>query len=187
MLILIGGLALFIAVHLVPTRPSLRAGLVGRLGPGAYTGLFSLVSIAGLVLIVLGYGHMQGLGRGNPAAVDAAGVDQARGLSADDPGHDPAGRSLCALAHPLRRRPPDADRADDLGVRAPACQRRPRLGPAVRFASRLRRLRPAFGGRPRLARTPRQCQRRGAQRHPGGRRGGTGALRRSCCSGVMPS
>jgi len=45
MTLLIAGLALFIVVHLVPTRPSLRAGLV---------------------LIVLGYGHMQELGRGNP-------------------------------------------------------------------------------------------------------------------------
>jgi uncharacterized membrane protein len=66
MALLIGGLALFIVVHLVPTRPSLRAGLVGTLRPGIYRGLFSLVSIAGLVLIVLAYGHMQGLGRGNP-------------------------------------------------------------------------------------------------------------------------
>src|ERR1043166_969401 len=66
MALLIAGLALCIVVHLVPTRPSLRAGLVGTLGPGIYRGLFALVSIAGLVLIVLGYGHMQGLGRGNP-------------------------------------------------------------------------------------------------------------------------
>jgi uncharacterized membrane protein len=63
---LIGGLALFFIVHLVPMLPSLRAGLVERLGAGAYRGLFSVVSIAGLVLIVLGYGQMQGLGRGNP-------------------------------------------------------------------------------------------------------------------------
>lgn len=66
MALLIGGLALFIGMHLVPTRPTLRAGLVERLGPGPYRGLFSLVSIAGLVLFVVGYGQMQGLGRGNP-------------------------------------------------------------------------------------------------------------------------
>ncbi|TMJ71036.1 MAG: hypothetical protein E6G91_13380 [Alphaproteobacteria bacterium] len=66
MALLIAGLALFIVVHLVPTRPSLRAGLVGTLGPGIYRGLFALVSIAGLVLIVLGYGHMQGPGRVSP-------------------------------------------------------------------------------------------------------------------------
>src|SRR5215207_5983786 len=66
MALLIGGLALFIVAHLVPTRPAVRAGLVDRLGPGLYRMLFSLVSIAGLALIVFGYGHMQGLGRGNP-------------------------------------------------------------------------------------------------------------------------
>jgi uncharacterized membrane protein len=66
MALLIGGLALFIAAHLVPTLPSLRAGLIGKVGPGLYTGLFSLLSAAGLVLIAFGYGHMQGLGRGNP-------------------------------------------------------------------------------------------------------------------------
>jgi uncharacterized membrane protein len=66
MALLISGLALFFIVHLMPTLPSVRAGLVGRMGAGPYRGLFSLVSIAGLVLIVLGYGRMQGLGRGNP-------------------------------------------------------------------------------------------------------------------------
>ena len=66
MALLIGGLILFIGVHLVPTRPALRSALVQRIGEGAYKGLFSLVSAAGLVLLVLGYGQMQGLGRGNP-------------------------------------------------------------------------------------------------------------------------
>jgi uncharacterized membrane protein len=63
---LIGGLGLFFLVHLVPTLPTLRGGIVAKLGPGIYRGLFSLVSLAGLVLIVLGYGQMQGLARGNP-------------------------------------------------------------------------------------------------------------------------
>jgi uncharacterized membrane protein len=66
MALLIGGLALFFIVHLVPMLPSVRARLVARLGAGLYRGLFSLASIAGLVAIVLGYGQMQGLGRGNP-------------------------------------------------------------------------------------------------------------------------
>ena len=66
MAMLVCGLALFFIVHLVPMRPALRAGLVERVGAGPYRGLFSVVSIAGLVLIVLGYGQMQGLGRGNP-------------------------------------------------------------------------------------------------------------------------
>ena len=66
MALLIGGLALFFIVHLVPVVPALRAGLVERLGAGIYRGLFSLASIAGLVAIVLGYGQMQGLARSNP-------------------------------------------------------------------------------------------------------------------------
>ena len=110
MALLIGGLALFIVVHLLPTRPALRAGLVGRLGQGPYRGLFSLVSIAGLVLIVLGYGHMQGLGRGNPQLWVPPVWIKHRGVSADAPGDDPAGRGLRAVAHPHRGRPPDAAR-----------------------------------------------------------------------------
>ena len=66
MALLIGGLALFLVVHLLPTLPSVRAELVKRLGAGLYRGLFSLASIVSLVAIVFGYGRMQGLGRGNP-------------------------------------------------------------------------------------------------------------------------
>jgi uncharacterized membrane protein len=66
MWMLIGGLALFFAAHLIPTRPRLRARLVGAVGSGPYSGLFALVSLVALVLIVLGYGQMQGLGRENP-------------------------------------------------------------------------------------------------------------------------
>lgn len=63
---LIVGLALFFGVHLVPSVPELRARLVAIAGVRPYRGLFALVSALGLVLIVLGYGSMQGLGRGNP-------------------------------------------------------------------------------------------------------------------------
>lgn len=63
---LVGGLALFFAAHLIPTRPQLRARLVGSVGSGPYSVLFALISLAALVLIVMGYGQMQGLGRGNP-------------------------------------------------------------------------------------------------------------------------
>ncbi len=66
MTMLVGGLVLFLLVHLLPTLPAARTALVGRLGRGAYSGAFSLVSLVGLVLIVMGYGQMQGLGRGNP-------------------------------------------------------------------------------------------------------------------------
>jgi uncharacterized membrane protein len=66
MWMLIGGLVLFFAAHLIPTRPHLRARLVASVGSRPYSGLFALVSLAALVLIVMGYGQMQGLGRENP-------------------------------------------------------------------------------------------------------------------------
>jgi len=66
MTLLIGGLLLFIGAHLVPTQPELRAALIRRLGEGPYKGAFSLISAIGIVLLVFGYGQMQGLARGNP-------------------------------------------------------------------------------------------------------------------------
>ena len=66
MLILTIGLALFILVHVVPARPELRAGLVGRLGENGYKGLFSLVAAGGLVLIVLGFAHAEHIGIWDP-------------------------------------------------------------------------------------------------------------------------
>ena len=53
MTLLIIGLILFFAVHLIPTF-GLREGLVARFGELPYKGLFSLVAIAGLVLVVMG-------------------------------------------------------------------------------------------------------------------------------------
>jgi uncharacterized membrane protein len=52
--LLILGLVLFIGVHLLPSFVSLRRAAVDRLGPGAYKGLFSLLSLTGLVLMVIG-------------------------------------------------------------------------------------------------------------------------------------
>lgn len=59
MLLLVVGLAVFFAIHLVPTSPELREGLVRRLGANAYKGVFAAVSLAGLVLIVMGYHKLQ--------------------------------------------------------------------------------------------------------------------------------
>ena len=52
---LIAGLVVFLGIHLVPAFPAFRAGLAARFGEGRYKGLFSLVSLAGLALIVVGY------------------------------------------------------------------------------------------------------------------------------------
>ena len=55
MLLLVAGLVLFVAVHLIPTVVPMRDALLARLGPGAYRGVFSLVALAGLVLVVWGF------------------------------------------------------------------------------------------------------------------------------------
>lgn len=59
MLILILGLALFIAIHLVPAQPALRSGLAKRFGEGPFKGVFSVLSLIGFVLIVYGYHKLQ--------------------------------------------------------------------------------------------------------------------------------
>jgi len=56
MTLLVAGLILFFAIHCVPMAGDTRAGLIDRLGENGYKGLFSLVSAAGLALIVYGYG-----------------------------------------------------------------------------------------------------------------------------------
>ena len=66
MLLLVLGLALFIAVHLVPSATGLRQGLVARFGEGPYKLAFTLASMAGLALIVIGYGKLQAMPGKNP-------------------------------------------------------------------------------------------------------------------------
>ena len=56
LLILILGLLLFLGAHVFVTFRAARAGLMARLGEGPYKGLFSLVAIAGVVLIGWGFG-----------------------------------------------------------------------------------------------------------------------------------
>lgn len=55
MTLLVAGLTLFIAVHLIPSIVPLRAALVARLGANAYRGVYSLIALAGLVLVVWGF------------------------------------------------------------------------------------------------------------------------------------
>ena len=55
MLILIIGLVLFFGPHLVPFFPVYRNSLYERLGEKRYKGGFSLITLAGLILIVVGY------------------------------------------------------------------------------------------------------------------------------------
>ena len=60
--LLVLGLALFIACHMLPVFSGVRTKLRDALGEGPYKGLFSLVSLAGLVLIVIGYGAARDAG-----------------------------------------------------------------------------------------------------------------------------
>lgn len=53
--ILIAGLIIFIGSHVFVTYREHRSALIARIGAGPYKGLFSLVSILGIVLIVRGF------------------------------------------------------------------------------------------------------------------------------------
>ncbi|HEX4555682.1 MAG TPA: NnrU family protein [Xanthobacteraceae bacterium] len=56
------GLAVFLGAHVFVTRREARTALIGRVGEWPYKGLFSLVSLAGLVLIVWGYAQYRATG-----------------------------------------------------------------------------------------------------------------------------
>ena len=56
MIVLILGLLIFLGVHLVPTAPPARDGLVARLGENQYKIAFSIASFIGFALIVWGFG-----------------------------------------------------------------------------------------------------------------------------------
>ncbi len=56
MAILVTGLVLFIGIHLVPSSPALRGGLVERLGEKRYKGIYAVTALLGLVLIIIGKG-----------------------------------------------------------------------------------------------------------------------------------
>lgn len=49
------GLVLFFGMHLVPELPGVRAGLTGALSEKGFKGLFSLVALAGFILIIWGF------------------------------------------------------------------------------------------------------------------------------------
>ena len=57
MALLILGLILFLGIHTFTTLRGARAAVIGRLGEGGYKGLYSLVSAAGLIFIVVGFGQ----------------------------------------------------------------------------------------------------------------------------------
>lgn len=60
--IMILGLALFVGVHALTTCRSQRASIIARLGEGTYKGLYSVISIVGVVLIGWGFGAYRASG-----------------------------------------------------------------------------------------------------------------------------
>ncbi len=59
MLVMVIGLVVFFAMHLVPANAELRNGLTARFGETGYKAVFSIVSLIGLVLIVVGFAKLQ--------------------------------------------------------------------------------------------------------------------------------
>ena len=55
MSLLVAGLVLFTAIHLIPSAPRLRAALVERLGAKPYRGVFSAVVLLSLAAVVWGF------------------------------------------------------------------------------------------------------------------------------------
>ncbi len=49
------GIIIFFGIHLVPLISKLRLFLKDRLGEGPYMGLYSVISLTGILLIILGY------------------------------------------------------------------------------------------------------------------------------------
>lgn len=60
--ILVLGLVLFFAPHIFVTMREQRAAAIARMGEWPYKGIFSLISLAGLALIVYGYARYRATG-----------------------------------------------------------------------------------------------------------------------------
>lgn len=62
MALLLLGLVLFLGTHAFTMARAPRAALVARLGEGPYKGLYSLLSVAGIALIAIGFGRYRAAG-----------------------------------------------------------------------------------------------------------------------------
>lgn len=60
--VMILGLALFLGIHLLPTRRELRGRIVSAMGEGSYKLVYALVSVLGIALIAWGFGHYRAAG-----------------------------------------------------------------------------------------------------------------------------
>jgi uncharacterized membrane protein len=62
MTILVLGLVIFIGVHIVTTQRELRSRLISQWGAGPYKIAYSLISIAGVILIAIGFSRYRAAG-----------------------------------------------------------------------------------------------------------------------------
>jgi uncharacterized membrane protein len=60
--LLILGLVLFLGIHSFSMARGPRAAVIGRIGEGPYKGLYSLLSLAGIILVSIGYGQYRANG-----------------------------------------------------------------------------------------------------------------------------
>jgi uncharacterized membrane protein len=60
--LLILGMVIFFAAHVFTTMRERRAALIAKIGEGAYKGLYSLLSLAGLLMIAYGFGLWRATG-----------------------------------------------------------------------------------------------------------------------------
>jgi uncharacterized membrane protein len=59
MLVMVIGLVVFFAIHLVPSNAELKNGLIARFGEGGYKAIFAIAALIGLTLIALGFYKLQ--------------------------------------------------------------------------------------------------------------------------------
>src|ERR671920_2166331 len=62
MALLVLGLLLFVGMHAFTMARGARSAAIARIGEGPYKGLYSIVSLAGVVLIAIGYGRYRAAG-----------------------------------------------------------------------------------------------------------------------------
>lgn len=62
MTLLVLGLIVFLGTHVFTMARGMRAGVIAKIGEGPYKGLYSLAALAGLVLIVIGFGQYRQAG-----------------------------------------------------------------------------------------------------------------------------
>lgn len=62
MTLLVLGLILFLGTHSFSMARGLREAAIGRIGPGPFKGLYSLLSLVGIVLVAIGYGQYRANG-----------------------------------------------------------------------------------------------------------------------------